>query len=561
MIRSQDFSLLSEGQEDQPQPKPNVDHAQFRRPEPEQTPAASDETITEDEPDTKSDAKKLTEEWFAKERQRAHKNDLSAMQPSPLLSVLPSAYTAAQSQKPAAAQTPAPKSAPKSEPRQKRVVAAVQTPAEAAASAREAPRQPQTAKPARSGKRTVLLVAAVALLLVGVVCADRFWMPAIRYREALREEAAGNYEQATVLLTALGDYKDSAERVEQLPEKKAVTMMNAGEYQQALELLEAEKKDSALIADCLYALGVLAYNDADPETGLAYTAKLRERFPAYDKTAELEQFCNYSLGDQLFAEANEMRPSATRNATYEKARSAFEKAGACADAEERTLECKYRYALGTYEAEWNMKKAVELLTELGDYRDSAALRLEIMYDYVARHFMSGTSPDYYISYKDDTLCAYLEELAANDYEGTRQMLDRLNGVGFSLSLSYGAEGAPMPEVVTDLSQVYLSYEIPDYQLPEPVTAVLQIKIEINTQFGMESSGSCGVLCEGGCPPTTVRLIDVGFLDDEDMEEERSFTIDLFDGYPTTDSSGEPIAGAYHVPSVSFYYNPAFEEGA
>ena len=69
-----------------------------------------------------------------------------------------------------------------------------------------------------------------------------------------------------------------------------------------------------------------------------------------------------------------------------------------------------------------------------------------------------------------------------------------------------------------------------------------------------------MLCEGGCPPTTVRLIDVGFLDDEDMEEERSFTLDLFDGYPTTDSSGEPIAGAYHVPSVSFYYNPAFEEG-
>ena len=560
MLRSQDFSLLSEGQEDQPQPKPNVDHAQFRRPEPEQTPPASDETIAEAEPDTKSDAKKLTEEWFAKERQRAHKNDLSAIQPSPLLSVLPSAYTAAQSQKPAAL-TPAPKSASKSEPRQKRVVAAVQTPAEAAASAQEAPRQTQTAKPARSGKRTVLLVAAVALLLVGVVCADRFWMPALRYREALREEAAGNYEQATVLLTALGDYKDSAERVEQLPEKKAVTMMNAGEYQQALELLEAEKKDSALIADCLYALGVLAYNDADPETGLAYTAKLRERFPAYDKTAELEQFCNYSLGDQLFAEANGMRPSATRNATYEKARNAFEKAGACADAAERALECRYRYALGTYEAEWNMTKAVDLLTELGDYRDSAALRLDIMYNYVARHFMSGPSPAYGMSYNDDTLCAYLEELAANDYEGTRQMLDRLNGVGFSLSLSYGAEGEPMPEVVTDLSQVYLSYEVPNYQLPERVVAVLYVKIEENTQFGVEAHIPNFVLCVDGCPQTTVRLIDIGFLDDEDMEEERSFTLDLFDGYPITDSSGEPIAGAYLVPSVSFYYNPAFEEGA
>ncbi|MBR6378205.1 MAG: hypothetical protein IKS05_10650, partial [Oscillospiraceae bacterium] len=145
-------------------------------------------------------------------------------------------------------------------------------------------------KSSRSGRKAFLVIALVAALALGTFLIDRFVMPKVHYQEAMRLMAEGKYDRALAIFAAMEDYQDSKDRIVQCKDGKARTLMCEGKYQQALDLLEAEIGDSPLIADCLYALGVTAYNERDPQTALQYTRQLRTRFPDYEKTEELEQF-------------------------------------------------------------------------------------------------------------------------------------------------------------------------------------------------------------------------------------------------------------------------------
>ncbi len=357
---------------------------------------------------------------------------------SALLSVLPAAISAEEPEQPEATEDPKP------------VKAAAPEKLSAQKAAKEdAPAQKKSRLPHIQWTPPRVL-CAIALTLALVLFLDQIVMPFVRYQKAVRMETEGNYEQAIAQYAALGNYRDSAQRVDMLQDEKARAMMCDGQYQEALNLLESTGKTHALAADCLYALGVLAYNDGDPKTGLEYVSRLRERFPKYDNTRQLEHYCYYSLGSQSAAKAANTLSSlapAQRAALYESAIANFSRVQNYFDAAERIKECQYKLAW-TYASDWELEKAVTLFQSLSGYLDADDQRLICMFDYVISHTNSMNA----------TAESYLNTLVAADYPGAAEIRDHINGVGFTFELVYGEDGV-LPAEVTDLSEVSIRYQI------------------------------------------------------------------------------------------------------
>ena len=299
-------------------------------------------------------------------------------------------------------------------------------------------------RPARAGKIAALVLAALLLCALGICAAVRFLMPWLRYREALREQSAGHYDQAVAMFRELGDYKDSPAQIDATLARSAVALMNEGRYQQALEILEPLQGYDNYKADCLYSLGVLAYNDKEPEKAMDYVEQLRQRYPDYERTEELAQYCSYSLGVAAMEAAQGMEPS-QRIGKYEAAKELLTQAGDYGDSADKLLECDYQMALAMAE-DGQLQEAVEAFAAL-DYRDAAAQRQRRMYNYAMEH-LEGSDP---------ASLDYLKELAGENYPGAQALLDRFNGRGFLFWLSEGETESP--QQISDLSQLSIHYSV------------------------------------------------------------------------------------------------------
>ena len=301
-------------------------------------------------------------------------------------------------------------------------------------------------QPAKGGKIAALVLAALLLCCLGIFAAVQFLMPWLRYREALGERSAGRYDRAVDLFRELGDYKDSPAQIDATLARQAVALMNEGKYQQALELLEPLQGYDNYKADCLYSLGVLAYNDKELEKAMGYVEQLRQRFPDYARGAELAQYCHYSLGCSDMEKAQNLEPF-LRIGWYSSAKEHFEKAGDYGDSAAKIQECDYQMALADAE-QGLLQKAIDAFTDM-NYKDAPSQRLRCMYEYAAQHLESA----------DPTSLAYLQELVEAQYPGAQALLDRFNGRGFRFWVTEGPEGEESISELHDLSQLYIHYEV------------------------------------------------------------------------------------------------------
>ena len=303
-----------------------------------------------------------------------------------------------------------------------------------------------------AGRTLAIALAAVLALCIAVFCVFKFLMPYLRYRNALTAQSAGDYQTAVAIFEDLGDYKDSADRINQIALQKVRAAMSAQDYAGALQLLEPIRSlegAEALRADCIYSLGVLAFNDGDLDRAQAYVDQLAAEYPEYDGLPTLRQYCSYSLGNRRAGEAAELTDPNERIQAYEDAISRFTEAGDYSDSADRILECRFRIGVEQMNAE-QFPAAIDTFTQLGDYKQSREYRSDCMFRYAQTH-LDGT---------DQTAIDYLETLSAEGYEGAQELLDRLNGIGFrfNLSLSAAASDAEV-SVVANLSSLYIHYEV------------------------------------------------------------------------------------------------------
>ena len=354
---------------------------------------------------------------------------------------------------PVKAPAPAPASCPPPAPAVTVVPAPIRVdpvPAQPTIIVRPAPEPEAPEPPVSHGGRNAAIVAAVLLFIaLGAFCAWKLLTPYLRYREALQARADGDYERAVALFRDLDEYRDSFDQIKETRAQKAARLMGEGKYQEALEIYEELEISDERIADCLYSLGVLAYNDKDPETAMDYVGQLRARFPDYDKTETLEQYCAYSLGGQAAAKADTAESPEEKIACYEEAIRRYETAKDYEDSAERVTECRYRIAKLRME-QGEALQAVALFAKLGDYKDAASLRRDCMFTYVQLRLGDG----------DRTAAEFLAQLVEDGYPEAVALNDRLNGEGFHFRVTLGpgeTDGTLLE--VGDLAQVYIHYNV------------------------------------------------------------------------------------------------------
>lgn len=354
-----------------------------------------------------------------------------------------------------------------------------------------APEPAPEPEPSHAGRIVAIVLAVLLFLGLGAFCAWRYLKPYLRYQQALREQAAGNYDRAIVLFQDLGEYRDSPQQIGQTIAQKAVSLMNEGKYQEALELFDSVEGCEAQAADCLYALGVLAYNDKDLNTALDYVTQLQTRFPDYDKTQTLADYCYYSLGSQAAAEAAAETDLMVRIGDYEDAQAYFEQAHDYEDSQDRARACALSIA-NTYYDMGDYANAIESFSALGE-DDSV---LDCMYAYADQH---ADDPD-------QTTLDYLDALLEQGYAGAEELRDRIYGleVSFRLgTLAPNGELQPLPAEVSDLSSVCIAYELEQNYAAEPTLILVICTMP-------DGKTARGLLNSNGLSNSTERWEDLSF---------------------------------------------------
>ena len=238
-------------------------------------------------------------------------------------------------------------------------LAAEKAEAEAAAAA-EAPVVVATApapKKAGKGKKVALAVGGVAV--AAAVAVGAAW-PSIQqkmeYSKAAQALANGDYGTAITVFGELGDYEDSAAQLTEAKYQYGLAALKQGDYESAITQLGNLK----------------GYKDAETQWKEA----------KYQNAKKLLDAKNYTNARSAFSSLNGYKDSADlyKEATYQQCKA------------DKTNAAQY----------------INLLDALGDYKDSAALRLEKMSQYVnANKNASFTSTR-------KICCEYLKDLIQSD---------------------------------------------------------------------------------------------------------------------------------------------------
>jgi tetratricopeptide (TPR) repeat protein len=140
-------------------------------------------------------------------------------------------------------------------------------------------------EPKQGGSNKKILIAAIAIILVAAIaaCTVLFIVPLAKYSRANRLFAQGKYDEAIAAYTALGDYKDSHEKIKEVKAQiiddryaSAAKLYDDSKFDEAkaiFEDLDGYKDSASYISNCNYQLGVKAMADKDYETALALLAE------------------------------------------------------------------------------------------------------------------------------------------------------------------------------------------------------------------------------------------------------------------------------------------------
>ena len=213
-------------------------------------------------------------------------------------------------------------------------------------------------------------VAAVAVVLSGIVYGTVL-KPASDYKKALAMMEAGQYEEAETAFEALGDYQDSAEKVVEAKTipvyQQAQALLDAGKYEEAEAAFAAledyldsgEKAEEAKKAGAYQQAQALLDSGKYSEAEAAFTA-LGDYADSAEKAKEARNIPAYQQAQVLVDEGQ-----------FDEAISAFKALGEYKDSPEQVrLVTAYRQA-AALEKFGQYPGAAIAFSKLGDYRDSA----------------------------------------------------------------------------------------------------------------------------------------------------------------------------------------------
>lgn len=215
----------------------------------------------------------------------------------------------------------------------------------------------------------------------------------MEYSKAAQALANGDYGTAITVFGELGDYEDSAAQLTEAKYQQALAALKQGDYANALTQLQQLKnyKDSEDQAkEAKYQLAVSAMKQGDYESAITQLGNLKGYKDAETQWKEAK----YQNAKKLLDAKN-----------YTNARSAFSSLKGYKDSDDLYKEATYQQCKAD---KTNVAQYINLLDALGDYKDSAALRLEKMSQYVNANKNASFTGTRKIC------CEYLKDLIQSD---------------------------------------------------------------------------------------------------------------------------------------------------
>ncbi len=234
---------------------------------------------------------------------------------------------------------------------------------------------------ARAKKLGVVAAAAAAAILAAVLVVTKVIVPASQYRQAQALLDARDYDAAIAAFEALGGYRDSAERIADVPYVKACNMRSDGNYSGAVNLFRSlgDYRDSAAQLDATLQL---QYDQA---------AAAVESGAYLDAILLFESLGDFSDAAERAVEADYLYTKSLLDAKqYETAIKRFERLADYRDSEQLLLDAKegmYQNALSLVNA-GNYLEATSVFQSLGNYKDSGEQGQKIVEAIYAEAFQS-----------------------------------------------------------------------------------------------------------------------------------------------------------------------------
>ena len=203
---------------------------------------------------------------------------------------------------------------------------------------RQLTEEEKKARAAVRKRNAVIGIASCLALSVGIGFYVRktVVVPAQRYKQAVSMMESDEYSDAITAFAALGDYKDSAE------------MINEVHYQEASDLMAKEK-----------------YREAE---------EIFRTIDDYKDSSDKIWECNDAAKQQDYDSAKAL----LEDGKYEEAEKAFTELASYQDSPDMVKECEYQKASKLL-IEGNIDQAQEIFTQLGNYSDSPDMIKECQY--------------------------------------------------------------------------------------------------------------------------------------------------------------------------------------
>ena len=243
------------------------------------------------------------------------------------------------------------------------------------------PDRETTLTPKKKGNKAKIIIpiiiVIVAIIVVNAIRLVPGYIAETRYNSALELIESKNYTEAIEILTELGEYEDSQEKIKECKYQNALLLIDAEEYSEAKALLEELK----------------GYN-TDIETKI--------------------QICDYSIAKQYLEKGK-----------YDKAKELFTALKDYGDSKDMIKECSYRKALSLIEGK-KYEDAITILSDIKKYSDSSEKINEAKYLYVTENLTSD----------NETTVKYLKELAKIKYRNSADLKQELLGASSDSALKF-----------------------------------------------------------------------------------------------------------------------------
>lgn len=207
----------------------------------------------------------------------------------------------------------------------------------------------------------ILIISVAALLVIGGIVGVLFGLPAYQtyksYQSAEQLLQDGQYEEAKNAFWALGEYKDSADKMKECDYQKAKQLLKAKKYNEAKELFEqlGEYSDSkSQVKACEYgrATDYLTAKDYDAAKSIF------ESLGKYKDSAEKITACQYGIAENYLSQGE-----------YQDAKKIFQSIKDYSDATDRIKECDYQQA-GSYLKDGDYENAEKIYKTLKNYKET-----------------------------------------------------------------------------------------------------------------------------------------------------------------------------------------------